>query len=108
MRGQAQAPAEEIGGQNSTSARIRKTKHRGGGRNGRPTFFDLPDASLNLCLFRNSDRKGEKIDETFGVLRVVAGHGEAGEARAIERVWRLARRGVHVALIERESDGTGD
>ena len=49
----------------------------------------------------------EEVDEAFGVLRVVAGHGEAREARAVERIGRDARRDAHVALEKREAHRAG-
>ena len=57
---------------------------------------------------RHGDGQREKIDEAFGVLGVVAGHGEAGEIGAIERIGRVARGDVDVAFEKRERDRAGD
>ena len=46
-------------------------------------------ALLSALLSGDRDRQREKIDEAFGVLRVVAAHGEAGQIGAIERERRL-------------------
>src|SRR5277367_1645312 len=82
--------------------------HRGRGRIGRPTFSGRQAPSSNGGLERNGDGQREKVDEALGVLGVVAGHAEAGEPGAVERIGRGARSRVYVALEKRESDGSGD
>src|SRR5580698_2503670 len=115
MRDRARIPEATTCSRISKSAQIRKRRRRGRGRNERPTFsagwrhrsssFGLLTRGLGfgLCLLLgNCDRQGEKIDESFGVFRIVARHGEAGEIRSIERIGRLARCYCDIAPVKRE------
>ena len=47
-------------------------------------------AALSFGFWADSDGKSEKVDEAFGVFRVIAAHGEAGKVGAIERERRDA------------------
>src|SRR6267143_6083601 len=74
----------------------------------RPYKQELLCAALGLCFGTHGYGQREKIDETFGVLGVVAAHGETSEVRAIEREGRNALGDVERALPEFQADGAGD
>src|SRR5271169_1135983 len=65
-------------------------------------------ATLGFCFRTNCYRQSEKVDEAFGVLGVVAAHGEAREVSAIERKRRDALCDGERALPELQADGAGD
>src|SRR6267378_1576415 len=74
----------------------------------RPYKQELLFAALGLCFGTHGYGQREKIDEAFGVLGVVAAHGETGEVRAIKRKRRNALGDVERALPQFEADGAGD
>src|SRR6267378_256258 len=74
----------------------------------RPYKHKLLFAALGFRFRPDGDRQREKIDEAFGVLGVVAAHGETGEVRAVERERRNALGDVERALPQFEADGAGD
>src|SRR6266481_979955 len=74
----------------------------------RPYKQQLLFAALGFCFRAHGYGQREKIDEAFGVLGVVAAHGEAGEVRAVERERRNAFRNVERALPQFEADGASD
>src|SRR6267154_898384 len=74
----------------------------------RPYKQQLLFAALGFCFRAHGYGPREKIDEAFGVLGVVAAHGEAGEVRAVERERRNAFRNVERALPQFEADGASD
>src|SRR6266853_337208 len=61
-----------------------------------------------FCLLRDRHRQGEQIDEALGVFWVVAGHGEAREALAIQRIRRGALCDGDVARVELEANCARD
>src|SRR6266849_2257949 len=65
-------------------------------------------AALGLCFRAHRHGQREKIDETLGVLGVVAAHGEAGEVRTIQRERRNALGNIERALPQFEADGTSN
>src|SRR5215813_401370 len=73
-----------------------------------PDQESLLVAAFSFGFGADGQGKREEVDEAFGVLRVVAAHGETGQVRAIEREGRLAARDAERALPEFESDGSGN
>src|SRR5882762_6694116 len=64
--------------------------------------------SFGFCFWAHGHGQRKKIDETLGVLGVVAAHGEAGEVRAIQRERRNALGDIERALPEFQADDSGD
>src|SRR6266404_7746814 len=110
------------GDRTRTTAETGRTVRRARRQSARPTTR-LPDGQVfpraallarrspclcPFCLLRDRHRQGEQIDEALGVLRVVAGHGEAREALAIQRIRRGALRDGDVALVELEANCARD
>src|SRR6266851_3768696 len=72
-------------------------------------FLDeLLFAALGFCFRPDGYGQRKQIDETLGVLGVVAAHRETGEVRAIKRERRNALGDVERALPEFQADGAGD
>src|SRR5260370_4653542 len=74
----------------------------------RPYRQELLFAGFGLCSRAHGYGQRKQIDETFGVLGVVAAHGEAGEVRAIKRERRNAFRDVERAFPQFEAAGAGN
>src|SRR5690348_16418329 len=74
----------------------------------RPYKEESALAAFGFGFRPHGDRQGKKVDEAFGVFRVVAAHGEAGEVRAIERVGRDPLGDVQRALPQFQPDRSGD
>src|SRR6202790_5919002 len=89
-----------------------RTARRARGQTARPTIFPTAAPSVErstyLRLLRNRHRQGKKVDEALCVLRVVSGHGKAGESLAIERIGRSALGDRDVALVEFETHRARD
>src|SRR6266849_3176158 len=72
-------------------------------------FLDeLLFAALGFCFRPDGDGQRKQIDETLGVLGVVAAHGETGEVGAIKREGRNALGDVERAFPEFQADSAGD
>jgi hypothetical protein len=65
-------------------------------------------AAFGLRFRADRYREREKVDEAFGVLGIVAAHGEAGEVGAIEREGRDALGDGERTLPQFEADGASD
>src|ERR1700726_3686001 len=95
-----------------TTSETGRTTRRVRGQTARPTIFPtaVPWAwrSTYFRLLRYRHRQGEKIDEPFGVFRVVSSHGKAGESLAVERIWRRALGDGNVALVKFEAHRARD
>src|SRR6267378_3697862 len=74
----------------------------------RQTRMSVLLISFGFCFWAHGYRQRKEIDETLGVLGVVAAHGEAGEVGAIERERRNTLRNVESAFPHFEADGAGD
>src|SRR5208282_109097 len=64
-------------------------------------------AAFGFSFGTHSNRQSEKVDEAFGVLGVVAAHGEAGKVRAIEGERRDALGDGQRAFPEFQADRSG-
>src|SRR6516162_6763216 len=89
-RDRALVPGEAGDDRIARNARTRKIRPRAAARNGHPTSSDPPNRSSHCGLERNRNWQREEINESLRVLWVVAGHAEARQAGAVERIRRVA------------------
>src|ERR1700682_991247 len=80
----------------------------GGTINRTPARKELLFAAFGFRLRPDGHGQCKQIDETFGVLGVVAAHGETRQIGAIERERRNTLGYVERALPQFEADGAGD